>query len=180
MELWVNDMVKKMNAAPTPTTITECESQLELHQERKAEIEGRDVAFAELKKQGEELIVNKDSPDASKSLQVLAELHNHLHEAWNVRAKRLRDAHQLQLFKAQTEQVETWLSNKEAFLNNDDIGDSYNAVEKLIKKHEAFQKLLDSDNVGQLEKFAQSILASEPAEAKVISEKLRYILKRKR
>ena len=42
LELWVNDMIKKMNAAPSPTTITECESQLELHQERKAEISDAD------------------------------------------------------------------------------------------------------------------------------------------
>ncbi|XP_055376264.1 spectrin beta chain, non-erythrocytic 1 isoform X2 [Condylostylus longicornis] len=188
MELWVNDIIKKMNSAPNPATISECESQLELHQERKAEIDGREKAFGDLKSYGESLVAaNESTNDLTKQtdevvhyLQILEALHNTVHEAWNDRAKQLKDAHQLQLFKSQAEQVETWLGNKEAFLNNDDLGDSYNAVERLIKKHEAFEKLLDSDNVEQLEKFAVSILESDPVDAMQIRMRLKSILERKR
>ncbi|XP_037904390.1 spectrin beta chain, non-erythrocytic 1 isoform X3 [Hermetia illucens] len=179
LELWVNDILKKMKSSPTPNTTSECESQLELHQERKAEIDGRDKAFNHLKAHGENLVAENQSEEVIKSLTLLTDLHRILHEAWNDRARHLREAHQLQLFKTQVEQVETWLANKEAFLNNDDVGDSYNAVERLIKKHEAFEKLLDSDNVEQLEKFASSILESDPQEADSIRAKLQYVLRRK-
>ncbi|XP_037820524.1 spectrin beta chain, non-erythrocytic 5 isoform X3 [Lucilia sericata] len=179
LELWVNDMIKKMNAAPTPMTINDCETQLELHQERKVEIDGRDKAFKDLKLQGEQLSDNDKSDRAKQHLKILEDLHQNLHEAWSDRAKDLTEAHQLQLFKAQVEQVEIWLANKEAFLNNDDLGDSYTAVERLLKKHEAFEKLLDSDNVSDLEKFAKSILEGEPNGADVIREKLAYVVRRK-
>ncbi|KNC25934.1 hypothetical protein FF38_03695, partial [Lucilia cuprina] len=179
LELWVNDMIKKMNAAPTPMTINDCETQLELHQERKVEIDGRDKAFKDLKLQGEQLSDNDKSDRAKQHLKILEDLHQNLHEAWSQRAKDLTEAHQLQLFKAQVEQVEIWLANKEAFLNNDDLGDSYTAVERLLKKHEAFEKLLDSDNVSDLEKFAKSILEGEPNGADVIREKLGYVVRRK-
>ncbi|KAL9901308.1 spectrin beta chain, non-erythrocytic 5 kst isoform 1-T1 [Glossina fuscipes fuscipes] len=179
LELWVNDMIKKMNTSPTPTTIGDCETQLELHQERKVEIDGRNKAFIDLKKQGENLADKEESPIVKQHLTIVESLHQNLHDAWNQIAKNLTEAHQLQLFKAQAEQVEIWLANKEAFLNNDDLGDSFTAVERLLKKHEAFEKLLDSDNVHDLQKFASSILEGSPQDANVIKDKLVYVVVRK-
>uniref|UniRef100_A0A1B0AD16 Spectrin beta chain, non-erythrocytic 5 n=1 Tax=Glossina pallidipes TaxID=7398 RepID=A0A1B0AD16_GLOPL len=179
LELWVNDMIKKMNTSPTPTTIADCETQLELHQERKVEIDGRNKAFIDLKKQGENLADKEEFPIVKQHLTIVESLHQHLYDAWNQIAKNLTEAHQLQLFKAQAEQVEIWLANKEAFLNNDDLGDSFTAVERLLKKHEAFEKLLDSDNVHDLQKFASSILEGSPQDANVIKDKLVYVVVRK-
>ncbi|XP_032575447.1 spectrin beta chain, non-erythrocytic 5 isoform X4 [Drosophila sechellia] len=182
LELWVNDMIKKMNNTQSPSTINDCETQLELHQERKVEIEGRQEAFAGLKQQGEQLSTRpqqQQPENVRKYLLVLEELHQTLNEAWSERARDLTEAHQLQLFKAQVEQVEIWLANKEAFLNNDDLGDSYTAVERLLKKHDEFEKLLHADHVDTLQKFANSILEGEPKDADLIREKLAYILRRK-
>ncbi|XP_016975530.1 spectrin beta chain, non-erythrocytic 5 isoform X5 [Drosophila rhopaloa] len=182
LELWVNDMIKKMNNTQAPSTINDCETQLELHQERKVEIEGREEAFAGLKQQGDQLSTRpqqQQPENVRRYLLVLEELHQTLNEAWSERARDLTEAHQLQLFKAQVEQVEIWLANKEAFLNNDDLGDSYTAVERLLKKHDAFEKLLHADHVDTLQKFANSILEGEPKDADLIREKLAYILRRK-
>ncbi|XP_017057853.1 spectrin beta chain, non-erythrocytic 1 isoform X2 [Drosophila ficusphila] len=180
LELWVNDMVKKMRSAQAPSTINDCETQLELHQERKVEIEGREEAFAGLKQQGEQLTKQQQQENqVRRHLVVLEELHQTLNEAWSERARDLTEAHQLQLFKAQVEQVELWLANKEAFLNNDDLGDSYTAVERLLKKHDEFEKLLHADHVDTLQKFAGSILEGEPKDADLIREKLAYVLRRK-
>ncbi|XP_036670450.3 spectrin beta chain, non-erythrocytic 5 isoform X3 [Drosophila suzukii] len=182
LELWVNDMIKKMNNTQAPSTINDCETQLELHQERKVEIEGREGAFAGLKQQGDQLSTRpqqQQPENVRKYLLVLEELHQTLNEAWSERARDLTEAHQLQLFKAQVEQVEIWLANKEAFLNNDDLGDSYTAVERLLKKHDEFEKLLHADHVDTLQKFANSILEGEPKDADLIREKLAYILRRK-
>ncbi|KAH8349687.1 hypothetical protein KR084_004268 [Drosophila pseudotakahashii] len=182
LELWVNDMIKKMNNTQAPSTINDCETQLELHQERKVEIEGREEAFAGLKQQGDQLSTRpqqQQPENVRRYLLVLEELHSTLNEAWSERARDLTEAHQLQLFKAQVEQVEIWLANKEAFLNNDDLGDSYTAVERLLKKHDEFEKLLQSDHVDTLQKFANSILEGEPKDADLIREKLAYILRRK-
>lgn len=185
MEVWVNDIIKKMHSAPTPSTITESESQLELHQERKAEIDGRDETFKALQKHGEELIVAHGKDEAktdeiSKNLKTLQELYISLQNEWQLKEQQLQEAHELQQFKAQTEQIESWLANKEAFLNNDDLGDSYTAVEVLIKKHEGFQKLLDSDNVNQLEHFAKKILDKKPKEAKAVQQRIDKVMARKK
>lgn len=181
MELWVNDIVKKMHSAPTPSTITESESQLELHQERKAEIDGRDEIFKSLRKRGEDL-KDKDSKDrehVAEALNVLDDLYTNVRNEWQAKEKQLREAHESQQFKAHTDQIEIWLANKEAVLNNDDLGDSYTSVETLIKKHEAFEKLLHSDNINQLDHFASKILEKKPKEADLVKGRLNKVLARK-
>lgn len=180
IEQWVNDMIKKMNSAPTPTTITESETQLELHQERKAEIDGRDEMFKILQGRGEELM-GKDSAieDVSKTLKLLDDMKTNVRNEWQLKEEQLREAHELQQFKHHTDQTEIWLANKEAFLNNDDLGDSYGAVEVLIKKHEAFEKLLKSDNVDQLEQFAKKIVKKYPNQKDSVQHRLNKVLTRK-
>ena len=59
---------------------------------------------------------------------------------------------------------------------------SYDVVERLIKEHEGFEKLLTSDALGELEQFANSILAAsepDPEDAAVIRRRLNAILGRK-
>lgn len=121
LEAWVADAVKKMNAVDLPTTIAEAEAQLELHQERRAEIAGREDTFKALKEFGASLSA-KGNPDIDESLIKLDNLHKTLYDAWEHRKQRITQAHQLQIFKEQANQIETWLATKEAFLNNDDLG----------------------------------------------------------
>lgn len=180
IDQWVNDIIKKMHSAPTPTTVTECESQIELHQERKAEIDGRDEMFKFLQSRGEELKANKDSIiDVSNTLKNLDDLKTNVRYEWQLKEKQLREAQEMQQFKHHSDQTEIWLSNKEAFLNNDDLGDSYSAVEALIKKHEAFEKLLKSNNVDQLEHFAKKIFDKYSSQKKIIELHLSKVVNRK-
>uniref|UniRef100_A0A336KQL4 CSON014177 protein n=1 Tax=Culicoides sonorensis TaxID=179676 RepID=A0A336KQL4_CULSO len=172
LEAWVTDICKKMDSVPLPNTIPECETQIQLHNERKAEIDGRVKAFDSLKAKGEQLASESKNPDVLKSVQTLELLNSQVQYAWRDKAKRLREAHQLQLFKEQADQIEAWLATKEAFLNNDDLGDSFKAVEALIKKHEAFEKLLVVNRTEELEKFAEEILAEDPYEADTVKQRL--------
>ncbi|XP_049277717.1 spectrin beta chain, non-erythrocytic 1 isoform X2 [Anopheles funestus] len=184
LELWANEMIKRMDSATNPATIADCEAQIQLHNERKAEIDGRDLVFRDLKEHGERLVAeNRErsvrNDHVEKALRNLEDLNKHLHDSWKGRFRGLKEAHQLQLFKEQADQIVEWLTNKEAFLNNDDLGESFTAVEALIKKHEAFEKLLHSNRIGELERFAEEILAESPFEADVIKQRLYAVISRK-
>uniref|UniRef100_A0A182W3B1 Spectrin beta chain n=1 Tax=Anopheles minimus TaxID=112268 RepID=A0A182W3B1_9DIPT len=184
LELWANEMIKRMDSATSPATIADCEAQIQLHNERKAEIDGRDLVFRDLKEHGERLVAeNRErsvrNDHVEKALRNLEDLNKHLHDSWKGRSRGLKEAHQLQLFKEQADQIVEWLTNKEAFLNNDDLGESFTAVEALIKKHEAFEKLLHSNRIGELERFAEEILAESPFEADVIKQRLYAVISRK-
>lgn len=45
-----------------------------------------------------------------------------------------------QQLKRDMEQLEAWLSGREPVLKDDNMGDSIDAVEELLRKHEDFEK----------------------------------------
>ncbi|XP_055643020.1 spectrin beta chain isoform X2 [Toxorhynchites rutilus septentrionalis] len=184
LELWTNDIIKKMDSVTNPTTIAECQVQIQLHQERKAEIDGRDKIFKVLREHGERLVAENKARGirnnyVEKALRQLEDLNKHLLDSWKGKDRGLKEAYQLQQFKEQADHIEAWLANKEAFLNNDDLGESFTAVDALMKKHEAFEKLLAASRTDELESFAEEILAENPFEADVIKQRLYSVIARK-
>lgn len=180
-EAWVNDILKKLASTPSPTTISDAETLLGLHKERKAEIDGRDEAYNLLKAHGQKLAKGEKMPqiviNVSEELSVLEDHHQNLHNAWRTTLNDLESAHQMQLFKQQADEVEAWLTKKEAFLNNDDMGDSYVVVENLIKKHQAFEKLLNTTLITDLKQFAENLLPT--TYGKAVKARLEEIESRK-
>ena len=59
-----------------------------------------------------------------------------------------------------TEQADTWMAKQEAFLSNEDLGDSLDSVEALIKKHEDFEKSLaaQEEKIKALDEFASKLI----------------------
>lgn len=107
LESWVADAVKRMNEVEPPTSISEAEALLELHQERKAEIDGRQETFGALGDYGRKLLLLLSPPTTEEQLNVqdslshLETLQRELNDAWHAGKRKLKQAHQLQLFKEQ-------------------------------------------------------------------------------
>jgi spectrin beta len=99
LEIWVADTIKRMKEVEPPTGILEAETLLELHQERKAEIDGRQETFKALGEHGRKLIPTGDF--VRESLEHLEKLQLELNDAWHTGKQKLKQAHQLQLFKEQ-------------------------------------------------------------------------------
>lgn len=183
LEVWANDIIQKMEASPSPANIADCETQIALQQERKAEIDGRDKIFSGLRKNGQELVKatkQENVPVIENTLKTLEELNLAVQNAWKDKSKRLHDLHQLQQFKELADNKDSWLANKEAFLNNDDLGESFTAVEALIKKHEAFEKLLTAQTVHPVNSFAEKLLSEAPVEEESIQKRMNSLSNRKK
>ncbi|XP_044739331.1 spectrin beta chain, non-erythrocytic 1 isoform X2 [Chrysoperla carnea] len=180
LESWVADTIKRMDAADAPNTIADAEAAIELHSERKAEIDGRQDTFKALREHGLSIAKNKEV-DTSASLEKIEELRNMLNNAWEQRKVMLTQAHQLQLFKDQVDQIDSWLATKEAFLNNDDLGDSLSSVEALLRKHDAFEKMLQSQlsRVDELQRFAEDILNENHYDSDAITKRLQGVIARR-
>ncbi|XP_065202026.1 spectrin beta chain, non-erythrocytic 1 isoform X3 [Planococcus citri] len=176
LEIWVADTIKKMDSSELPTNIPEAKAALELHHERKAEIDGRQESFKILKEAGLKL-----TPVRKDELNHLEELRRTLNSAWEERKTKLNQALQWQLFKEQAEQAESWLASKEAFLNNDDLGESLSGVEILLRKHETFEKTVTAQlsRIDDLEKFAMEILADHHYNSSGIQNKLQSVCSRR-
>lgn len=64
--------------------------------------------------------------------------------AWVTRKQLLDQCLDLQLFNREAEAAESWMAKREAFLATEELGDSLDAVEGLIKKHEDMDKSLQA------------------------------------
>ncbi|GFR78865.1 spectrin alpha chain [Elysia marginata] len=87
----------------------------------------------------------------------------------------------LQLFLRDTEQADTWMTKQEAFLVNDDLGDSLDSVEALIKKHSDFEKSLaaQEEKIKDLDEFASKLIDSEHYAAEDVAARRDQLLARR-
>ncbi|XP_042637389.1 spectrin alpha chain, non-erythrocytic 1 [Orycteropus afer afer] len=93
-------------------------------------------------------------------LTILSDERAALLELWELRRQQYEQCMDLQLFYRDTEQVDNWMSKQEAFLLNEDLGDSLDSVEALLKKHEDFEKSLSAqeEKITALDEFATKLI----------------------
>ncbi len=149
------NLMTSMTSGELARNVLEAEEQLEMHQERKAEIDGRHEYYLQLRRRGEELVEQKHY--ASEEIQVrssvfvffsrsgansdafrrphlvrwipfqttltqLDDVWYHLNETWEDRKQLLTQCYDLQVYEEYAEQADAWLSSKEGFLANEDLG----------------------------------------------------------
>ena len=75
-------------------------------------------------------------------------------------------------------QAEATLAKHEAFLNNDDLGDSLAGVQMLVRKHEAFEKTMaaQGSRIEELERYAAELLSSQHYDTVGIQKQLNQVL----
>lgn len=180
LEQWVLEHVKRMESQEKPNSVADAEVQLELHNELKAEIKGRDKAFQELIHYGK-TCSEKDNPVIIKNVGKLEDLHKTIHKAWDDHKNNLTHSFDVQIFNEQANQLNNWLATKEAFLNNEDVGDTPRAVEALLRKHNDFETMLENQlgRVEELKTEAKRISADPTRNHEEVTNKLDTVLNRK-
>ena len=61
----------------------------------------------------------------------------------------MRLSYVFQQLKREMDQLDAWLNFREAIFTDDNVGDSIDAVEELLRRHEDFEKTVEA----QAEKF---------------------------
>ncbi|XP_071162084.1 spectrin beta chain-like isoform X8 [Mytilus edulis] len=179
---WSNNMVSAMNSGELAKDVPEAEIFLQLHHERKAEIDGRKPVFAAVREHGNRLVSEKHyaATDIQKAIGQLDKAKLSLNGAWDKRNNLLTQCHDLQMFKETSEQTETWIASKEAFLANEDLGNTLYSVEALIKKHDGFEKMTMAqvDKVDDMKQFADNLVEQQHYAVNEITDRCRAVLDR--
>merc|ERR1712002_121365 len=117
---------------------------LERHQEHKCEIDAREDSFRATAEAGQCLLESNHYAveEVKDKLVTLAHEKKTLLELREERRILYEQCMNLQLYYRDTEQADAWIMKQEAFLANEDLGDSLDSVEALIKKHDDFEKSL--------------------------------------
>ncbi|XP_028142929.1 spectrin beta chain, non-erythrocytic 1 isoform X1 [Diabrotica virgifera virgifera] len=179
LEQWVLETIKRMESQEKPNSVVDAEVQLELHNELKAEIAGRDEPFTQLIQYGK-TCPEKDNPIIVDNVKKLEELHTKIHRAWIDHKNNLTHSFDVQEFNEQVNQLNNWLADKEAFLNNEDVGDTPRAVEALLRKHNDFELTLQTllGRVDELKSEAKRITKDTSRNNEEVLLKLETVLNR--
>ncbi|XP_068802060.1 spectrin beta chain, non-erythrocytic 5 isoform X2 [Struthio camelus] len=180
---WTQNIRGLMEAAGLPKSPNEAESMIEEHQGRKEEIEARVERFNSLSSYGQKLASSGHyaTPEIHQSLSRLQQAWSELIQAWQEQYLKLFEAQDLQKFYGFVEQTESWLSSKEAFLANEDLGDSVSSVESLQRKHMQFEKALEAqmEKIDEMASFAQQLTQNKHYDSNNITNRCQAILRRK-
>merc|ERR1712223_512113 len=100
---------------------------------------------------------------------------------WEERRILYEQCMDLQLFYRDAEQADTWMAKREAFLDNQDLGDSLDSVEAMMKKHEDFEKSLaaQEEKVKALDEFASKLIEGQHYAADDVAQKRALLLERR-
>ncbi|XP_015281943.1 PREDICTED: spectrin alpha chain, non-erythrocytic 1 [Gekko japonicus] len=159
---WVTEMKALINADELANDVAGAEALLDRHQEHKGEIDAHEDSFKSADESGQALLAagHYATDEVREKLTILSDERTALLELWELRRQQYEQCMDLQLFYRDTEQVDNWMSKQEAFLLNEDLGDSLDSVEALLKKHEDFEKSLSAqeEKITALDEFATKLI----------------------
>lgn len=180
---WINDMKAVISADELAKDVAGAEALLERHQEHRGEIDAREDSFVTITKAGSQLLERGHyaGDEVKEKLSTLAADKSSLLHLWEERRILYEQCMDLQLFYRDTEQADTWMAKQEAFLANEDLGDSLDSVEALIKKHEDFEKSLaaQEEKIKVLDDFATKLINGQHYAADDVAQRRAMLLERR-
>ncbi|XP_027030237.1 spectrin beta chain, non-erythrocytic 1-like isoform X2 [Tachysurus fulvidraco] len=140
--LWMEDVIRLIDAQEKPRDVSSVELLMNNHQGIKAEIDARNDSFTSCVELGKGLLSRKHyaSEEIKEKLLQLTDKRKEMIDKWEDRWEWLRLVLEMHQFSRDAGVAEAWLLGQEPYLSSREMGQSVDEVEKLIKRHEAFEK----------------------------------------
>uniref|UniRef100_A0AAY4BMI1 Spectrin beta chain n=1 Tax=Denticeps clupeoides TaxID=299321 RepID=A0AAY4BMI1_9TELE len=140
--LWMEDVIRLIEAQEKPRDVSSVELLMNNHQGIKAEIDARNDSFTSCIELGKALLARKHyaSEEIKEKLLQLTDKRKDMIDKWEDRWEWLRLVLEVHQFSRDAGVAEAWLLGQEPYLSSREMGQNVDEVEKLIKRHEAFEK----------------------------------------
>merc|ERR1712223_1043315 len=150
--LWMDDLMRQMKTSEKPRDVSGVELLMNNHQGHKAEIDAREDNFSDCITLGKELLGRNHyaSNEIKEKLLELTNMRNEMLHRWEERWEHLQLILEVYQFARDAAVAEAWLMAQDPYLKSEELGQTIDEVENLIKKHEAFEKAA----AAQEERFA--------------------------
>ncbi|XP_074649217.1 spectrin beta chain-like isoform X2 [Tubulanus polymorphus] len=180
---WSNDMMTRMTSGELASDTQEAVNLIEMHQERKAEIDGRQKHVLAVKNHGMNLLnMNHPGKDViQKTLSELKDVQSRLDRTWYNRNILLTQCYDLQNYKEYAELCHAWLATKEAFLANADLGHNISSVDNLVKNHSSFEKTIiaQEEKIDKLATNCKKLVSQDHYAADEINSRCQEVIDRR-
>ncbi|XP_045697382.1 spectrin alpha chain, erythrocytic 1 [Phyllostomus hastatus] len=161
---WMKEKTALINADELPTDVTGGEALLDRHQQHKHEIDSYDDRFQSADETGQALldVRHEASDEIWEKMEILANNWAALLKLWDKRQHQYEQCLDLHLFYRDSEQVDSWMSRQEDFLENEDLGNSLGSVETLLQKHDDFEEAFTAqqEKITTLDKTATRLIGN--------------------
>ncbi|KAI1895008.1 hypothetical protein AGOR_G00101700 [Albula goreensis] len=182
--LWSAQVLSGMRVEESVRDVSTSSLHLAQHLQLQAEIAAREEAYEHALSLGQELL--QDEPrnkEVKDRLNALQEERRALYDHWEQKQQRLQVTHLEQVFYRDADHLEKITNQQEVLLKGGAMGASVDEADMLIKRHEAFEKLLNSqeDKVVSLQEQAERLGKEglKRERASQIQSKLRTLLERR-
>uniref|UniRef100_UPI0037E86A31 spectrin beta chain, erythrocytic n=1 Tax=Semicossyphus pulcher TaxID=241346 RepID=UPI0037E86A31 len=139
---WMESILQQIETQEKPRDVSSVELLQKYHQGIRSEIEARGAKFTDCIDLGKTLLTRKhrDSAEIKEKLVQLTEKRKEMMFKWDDRWDWLRLLLEVCQFARDASVAEAWLIAQEPYVTSRDLGLTVDEVEKLLKRHEAFEK----------------------------------------
>ncbi|KAK5857703.1 hypothetical protein PBY51_010930 [Eleginops maclovinus] len=139
---WMESIIQQIETQEKPRDVSSVELLQKYHQGIRSEIETRGAKFTDCIELGKALLMRKhrDSAEIKEKMVQLIDKRKEMMFKWDDRWDWLRLLLEVCQFARDASVAEAWLIAQEPYVSSRDMGRTVDEVEKLIKRHEAFEK----------------------------------------
>ncbi|XP_056283080.1 spectrin beta chain, erythrocytic isoform X2 [Pseudoliparis swirei] len=139
---WMESTIQQIETQEKPRDVSSVELLQKYHQGIHSEIEARGATFTDCLDLGAALLTrrHRDSAEIKEKLVQLTEKRKEMMFKWDDRWDWLRLLLEVCQFARDASVAEAWLIAQEPHVSSRDVGHTMDEVEKLLKRHEAFEK----------------------------------------
>ncbi|XP_054653191.1 spectrin beta chain, erythrocytic isoform X2 [Dunckerocampus dactyliophorus] len=139
---WMESIIQQIETQEKPRDVSSVELLQKYHQGIRSEIEARGAKFTDCTDLGTALLARKhrDSAEIREKMTQLVDKRKEMMFKWDDRWDWLRLLLEVCQFARDASVAEAWLIAQEPYVSSKDLGHSVDDVEKLLKRHEAFEK----------------------------------------
>ncbi|XP_043302195.1 spectrin alpha chain, erythrocytic 1 [Cervus canadensis] len=181
LQNWISGIGGMVSSEELAEDLTGTEIMIERHQDHRADMEAQAPAFQAFEDFGTDLTISghRDSPKIEEKLQAVRLERDELESAWEQRKKMLDQCLELQLFRGNCDQAESWMVARENYLRSDDKG-SLDSLEALMKKRDDLDKAITDQEkrITELDLFAERLIAEDHYAKDEIAARNQRILER--
>ncbi|XP_061600290.1 spectrin beta chain, erythrocytic isoform X2 [Cololabis saira] len=139
---WMESIIQQIETQEKPRDVSSVELLQKYHQGIRSEVEARGANFTSCTDLGKSLLArrHRDSAEIKEKLEQLMEKRKEMMFKWDDRWDWLRLLLEVCQFARDASVAEAWLVAQEPYVTSKDLGHTVDEVEKLLKRHEAFEK----------------------------------------
>ncbi|XP_031435870.1 spectrin beta chain, erythrocytic isoform X2 [Clupea harengus] len=139
---WMESIIQQIETQEKPSNVSSVELLMKYHQGIRSEMETRVPKFTECVDHGRALLArsHRDSAEIKEKLLQMVEKKKEMMLKWDDRWDWLRLLLEVCQFARDASVAEAWLVAQEPYVASRDLGHNVDEVEKLLKRHEAFEK----------------------------------------